>query len=209
MALDPGFGEFRLFIFAIVAAIVVFLVGLLAAQVIKEVGTPSSSTLSWSVVVALIVAALLDFGAAVRAGYSLAASCSAEYAGLLADRRHPRLHDQALDAGDCFSIAKRQRRGMVPRLCCIERLVGFSSRSPVPRDQAPCLRQSSEHAEDDCRKEGEGDDGGKHVEPHPQFHLGFLCRNEPALRCRLCGPNSMSLRRLRRGRQEKSTAAVH
>ena len=37
------FGEFRLFIFAIVAAIVVFLIGLLAAQVIKEVGTPSST----------------------------------------------------------------------------------------------------------------------------------------------------------------------
>ena len=56
------FGEFRLFIFAIVAAIVVFLIGLLAAQVIKEVGTPSSSTLSWAVVVALIVAALWTFG---------------------------------------------------------------------------------------------------------------------------------------------------
>lgn len=53
------FGEFRLFIFAIVAAIVVFLIGLLAAQVIKEVGTPSSSTLSWSV---LIAAALWTFG---------------------------------------------------------------------------------------------------------------------------------------------------
>ena len=56
------FGEFRLFIFAIVAAIVVFLIGLLAAQVIKEVGTPSSRTLSWAVVVALIVAALWTFG---------------------------------------------------------------------------------------------------------------------------------------------------
>jgi len=55
----------------------------------------------------------------------------------------------------------------------------------------------SDHAENDCRKESEGDDGGKHVEPHPQFHLGFLCRYEPALRCRLCGPNSVSLRRLR------------
>jgi hypothetical protein len=56
------FGEFRLFIFAIVAAIVVFLIGVIAAQVIKEVWMPSSRTLSWAVVVALIVAALWTFG---------------------------------------------------------------------------------------------------------------------------------------------------
>jgi 4-amino-4-deoxy-L-arabinose transferase-like glycosyltransferase len=56
------FGQFRLFIFAIVAAIVVFLVGIIAAQVLREVGQPSSHTLSWAVVVALIAAALWTFG---------------------------------------------------------------------------------------------------------------------------------------------------
>ena len=56
------FGQFRLFIFAVVAAIVVFLIGVIAAQVLKEVGTPSSRTLSWSLVFALIAAALWTFG---------------------------------------------------------------------------------------------------------------------------------------------------
>lgn len=56
------FGQFRLFIFAIVAAIVVFLVGIIAAQILREVGTPSSSTLSWAVIVALIAAALWTWG---------------------------------------------------------------------------------------------------------------------------------------------------
>ena len=56
------FGQFRQFIFAIVAAIVVFLIGVIAAQVLREVGTPSSRTLSWAVAFALIAAALWTFG---------------------------------------------------------------------------------------------------------------------------------------------------
>jgi hypothetical protein len=56
------FANFRLFIFAIVAAIVVFLVGIISAQVLREVGQPSSHTLSWAVVFALIAAALWTFG---------------------------------------------------------------------------------------------------------------------------------------------------
>jgi hypothetical protein len=55
-------GEFRLFIFAVVAAIVVFLIGVIAAQVLREVGMPSSATLLWALVVALIAAALWTFG---------------------------------------------------------------------------------------------------------------------------------------------------
>jgi hypothetical protein len=55
-------GIFRLFIFAVVAAIVVFLVGIIAAQVLREVGAPSSHTLSWAVGLALIAAALWTFG---------------------------------------------------------------------------------------------------------------------------------------------------
>lgn len=56
------FGEFRLFIFAVIAAIVVFLIGVIAAQVLKDVGHPSSHTLSWALVCALIAAALWTFG---------------------------------------------------------------------------------------------------------------------------------------------------
>ena len=55
-------GDLRLFIFAVVAAIVVFLIGVIASQVLREVGTPSSHTLSWALVFALIVAALWTFG---------------------------------------------------------------------------------------------------------------------------------------------------
>jgi hypothetical protein len=56
------FGIFRLFIFGIVAAIVIFLVGIIAAQVLREVGQPSSHTLSWAVAIALIAAALWTWG---------------------------------------------------------------------------------------------------------------------------------------------------
>lgn len=56
------FGEFRLFIFAVVAAIVVFPIGIIAAQVLKDVGTPSSHTLSWALGLALIAAVLWTWG---------------------------------------------------------------------------------------------------------------------------------------------------
>ena len=56
------FGEFRLFIFAVVAAIVVFLIGVIAAQILKDVGTPSSRTLSWALGLALIAAVLWTWG---------------------------------------------------------------------------------------------------------------------------------------------------
>jgi hypothetical protein len=45
-----------------VAAIVVFLLGVIAAQILREVGAPSTHTLSWSLVLALIAAALWTFG---------------------------------------------------------------------------------------------------------------------------------------------------
>ncbi len=56
------FGEFRLFIFAVVAAIVVFLIGVIAALVLKDVGSPSSATLSWALGFALIAAVLWTWG---------------------------------------------------------------------------------------------------------------------------------------------------
>jgi hypothetical protein len=55
-------GQFRLLIFAVVAAIVVFLVGVVAAQVLREVPTPNSSTLSWSLIIALIAAVAWTLG---------------------------------------------------------------------------------------------------------------------------------------------------
>lgn len=55
-------GSLRLYVFAIIAAIVVFLIGVIAAQVLKDVGTPSSHTLSWSLTLALIAALLWSFG---------------------------------------------------------------------------------------------------------------------------------------------------
>ena len=53
---------FGLYVFAIVAAIVVFLIGVIAAQVLKEVGTPGGHTLSWALALALIAALLWSFG---------------------------------------------------------------------------------------------------------------------------------------------------
>lgn len=55
-------GAFQLYVFAVVCAIVVFLIGVIAAQILKEVGAPSSHTLSWSLMLALIAALLWSFG---------------------------------------------------------------------------------------------------------------------------------------------------
>src|SRR5688572_6315035 len=117
--------------------------------------------------------------------------------------------DKPEDDSRVFSIAKKTKARMLPRLCCIQEIGRISKADRCFLAIKPRACPTSEHAQDDCRKEGEGDDGGKHVEPHPQFHLGFLCRYEPALRCRFCGPNLPSLREASRGRQEKSCAAVH
>lgn len=55
-------GAFAIYVFAIVCAIVVFLIGVIAAQILKDVGTPSGHTLSWSLALALIAALLWEFG---------------------------------------------------------------------------------------------------------------------------------------------------
>ncbi len=49
-------------------AIIIFLMGVLGAQVLQGVGSPSSATLSASLVVALIVAAIIVFLPQVVAG---------------------------------------------------------------------------------------------------------------------------------------------
>jgi len=56
---------FSIYVFAIVAAIVVFLVGIIAAQVLQGVWTPGSGTLSAALVVGIIAALLWEFGPAL------------------------------------------------------------------------------------------------------------------------------------------------
>ena len=55
----PRFGAFQLLVYAAVFAVLVWLVGLILSQVLRETGMPSSSTLAASLVVALIGAALI------------------------------------------------------------------------------------------------------------------------------------------------------
>ncbi len=57
----PVPGEFGLFLYALLFAIIVFLMGVLGAQVLQGVGSPSSATLSTSLLLALIVAAIIVF----------------------------------------------------------------------------------------------------------------------------------------------------
>lgn len=54
----PGMGRLELFVYAVVFAVLVWLVGVVAAQVLKDVGTPSSAALASALVVALIAAAI-------------------------------------------------------------------------------------------------------------------------------------------------------
>jgi hypothetical protein len=55
-------GTFKIYLFAVVAAIVVYLIGVIAAQMLKDVGTPSGHTLSSSLTLALVAALLWTFG---------------------------------------------------------------------------------------------------------------------------------------------------
>jgi hypothetical protein len=55
----PRFGGLQLFVYALVFAVLVWIVGLILAQVLRDTPTPSSTTLVTSVVVALIAAALI------------------------------------------------------------------------------------------------------------------------------------------------------
>jgi uncharacterized membrane protein YoaK (UPF0700 family) len=57
----PSVG-FGLFIYAVLFAILVYLTGVLAAQVLKDVGTRSSAALTASLIVALLAAAFVTFG---------------------------------------------------------------------------------------------------------------------------------------------------
>jgi hypothetical protein len=57
----PGLGRMQLFVFAAVFAVLVWVVGLVLAQVLRETGQPSSATLVASLVLAMIGAALVTW----------------------------------------------------------------------------------------------------------------------------------------------------
>lgn len=50
------------FIFAIICAIIVFLVGVIGALVLRDIGQPGGPTLTWSLILALIAAAVAIWG---------------------------------------------------------------------------------------------------------------------------------------------------
>ena len=57
----PGLGRMQLFVFAAVFAVLVWVVGLVLSQVLRETGQPSSSTLVAALVLALIGAAIVTW----------------------------------------------------------------------------------------------------------------------------------------------------
>lgn len=57
----PGLGRFQLFVYAAVFAVLVWVVGLVLSQVLRETGQPSSATLVAALVAALIGAALVTW----------------------------------------------------------------------------------------------------------------------------------------------------
>ena len=71
----PGLGRMQLFVFAAVFAVLVWVVGLVLSQVLRETGMPSSGTLVAALILALAGAALVtwlpalapDLRAAMRA----------------------------------------------------------------------------------------------------------------------------------------------
>ena len=58
----PVAGDFDLFVYAALFAIIVYLVGIVAALVIKDVGSPSPAALTSALVVALVAAAFAKYG---------------------------------------------------------------------------------------------------------------------------------------------------
>ncbi|OYW54203.1 MAG: hypothetical protein B7Y80_13155 [Hyphomicrobium sp. 32-62-53] len=61
MGYIPIKGDLSIFVYAVVVSVIVFLIGVIGAQVIKDVSTPSSATLSATLVLALIFAAIWTF----------------------------------------------------------------------------------------------------------------------------------------------------
>ncbi|MCB1547909.1 MAG: hypothetical protein KDJ41_08785 [Hyphomicrobiaceae bacterium] len=57
----PIGGDPKIFVMAVLFAIIVWIVGLIGAEVLKDVGRPSSTALAWALVLSLIGAALIVF----------------------------------------------------------------------------------------------------------------------------------------------------
>lgn len=57
----PGLGRLQLFVFAAVFAMLVWIVGLVLSQVLRDTGMPHSATLVASLIVALIGAAIVTW----------------------------------------------------------------------------------------------------------------------------------------------------
>jgi len=53
----PGLSRLELFVYAVVFAVLVWLVGIVGAQVLKDTGAPTSAALASALIVAVIVAA--------------------------------------------------------------------------------------------------------------------------------------------------------
>ncbi len=87
--------DLQIFVYAAVFAVLVWLVGLILSQVLRETGMPSSSTLAAALVVALIGAALIQFAAGHCAG-PRAPDVPDPNPGLPAYRGGDRLPPQAL-----------------------------------------------------------------------------------------------------------------
>lgn len=58
----PVSGAFDLFVYAGLFALIVYVTGILAALIVKDVGSPSPAALTTSLVVALIAAAFATYG---------------------------------------------------------------------------------------------------------------------------------------------------
>ncbi len=61
MGYIPIRGDLSIFVFAVVVSVIIFLIGIVASQIIKDVGMPHSGTLSSSLVLALIFALIWTF----------------------------------------------------------------------------------------------------------------------------------------------------
>jgi hypothetical protein len=57
----PGLGGLQLFVYAVVFAVLVWVVGLVLSQVLREIGMPSSATLVGALILALVGAALVTW----------------------------------------------------------------------------------------------------------------------------------------------------
>ena len=61
MGYIPIRGDLSIFVYAVVVSVIIFLIGIVASQIIKDVGMPHSGTLSSSLVLALIFALIWTF----------------------------------------------------------------------------------------------------------------------------------------------------